>query len=57
MSVKSRTPNAADAPDAAPQPDWRGKIYDAASHQWVDAPPPASAQADTPAATPAPVQE
>lgn len=55
MSVKSRTPNAADAPDAAPQPDWRGKIYDADSHQWIDAPTPGSAP-DAPAPL-APVQE
>ena len=38
-------------PDAAA--DWRGKIYDEATHQWIDAEP-VPASADTPAAdTPA----
>lgn len=35
-------------------PDWRGKVYDATTHQWVDASPPAPAES---APAPAPVSE
>lgn len=35
-------------PAQQPQPDWRGKVYDADTHQWVDAPQPDTHPAPAP---------